>query len=273
MAAAFVAPLDAAAFVTAPTVVSAPAVAPAALLRGSAGAQESRGFGSSLSSAAAAAAASVAAGAVLGSKSQRRTRCRAAKDDAPEAQPSCGVCGSNAPMRGRRAAGMTLAGFLGAAATTTEAANAEQKGGYASKLQLQFTECQACAGEGINNCINCKGTGQFRLLGQKPGEAQMQYQFVDCPDCFGVGQRVCERCFGTGLPTQQLRGFMRKPEFAVVTRALQEQRVTVYNIKDLQAEVRKAMNLQNKPFKEPEPQGTEEKIQVVAKAEAPTKDA
>lgn len=227
--------------------VAATSVPQSVLLRGAPNAERPRGFGASSTQSLVSGAVACVAAAALGS--QRRTRRRAAAEDtaAEDAQdglatqPTCGVCGTaNASRWSRRKVGTTLAGLAGAA-VSGQPAKAFEASGFGNPIDITFDSCSACASEGLQNCVNCKGTGQFKMLSQRPGEAAIQYQYVDCPDCYGVGQRVCERCLGTGLTGKQLRGFLRKPEYRQIRQVLSDQRLSVYNIKQYQAMVKQAV--------------------------------
>eukprot|EP00929_Paragymnodinium_shiwhaense_P067939 TRINITY_DN34149_c0_g1_i1.p1 TRINITY_DN34149_c0_g1~~TRINITY_DN34149_c0_g1_i1.p1 ORF type:complete len:282 (-),score=65.70 TRINITY_DN34149_c0_g1_i1:235-1017(-) len=235
-------------FVATPAAWSAPSLAAqaptqaAALLRGSAAAARSQNGAGSRSSVSLVAAigAGVAAYAVARSERRRTQRLAATSEGAADAAAApCGVCGEG-ELAGRRSVATGLAGFLGASLAMPAATKAEN--GYGNAIEIDIKGCQACGGEGIQPCINCKGTGQFKMLSVKEGEAAAQYQYVDCPDCYGVGNRICERCLGTGLPGKQMRGFMRKPQFQKAVGMLRSGNVSIYNIKEYQEEVKRAMN-------------------------------
>jgi len=144
---------------------------------------------------------------------------------------NCVSCGQ--PF-GRRGA-VLIAGALGALSDRREA-NAEQ-------LILQTDRCLNCNGEGFIPCVNCQGTGQFKMLSFNDGNPSGQYQYVDCPDCQGAGNRVCEKCVGTGLPLKKVRGFMRDPDFRKVLGELKGQGVTLNTLPQIKKDVQEAIRM------------------------------
>mmetsp|Transcript_43634 Transcript_43634/g.120753 ORF Transcript_43634/g.120753 Transcript_43634/m.120753 type:complete len:278 (+) Transcript_43634:119-952(+) len=98
--------------------------------------------------------------------------------------------------------------------------------------------CLVCNKGGVIDCLNCKGTGQFKMLSFKEGAQQGLYQYVDCPDCNGAGEKPCPKCLGTGLGVRQMRGIFRKPAFRKLKGLLSND---ARDVPKLQAEVKLAL--------------------------------
>jgi len=116
------------------------------------------------------------------------------------------------------------------AAAAQEGANADD-----SRQHTYDEACENCGGEGLNECITCKGTGRFRLVSARE---QGEFMAVGCPECDGVGKRVCERCQGTGLPSRKLRGFLRDPAFKTVLRGLKCKGLSVETLPEFRLAVK-----------------------------------
>merc|ERR1712224_992567 len=127
------------------------------------------------------------------------------------------------------AAGLAAAGVLG----STRPAQAA-------------TRCLECVGDGTTQCGSCKGSGQFKMFGDRGFGEGMSYQYAECPDCYGAGVKVCGKCLGTGLPQKKMIGILRNPEYKQFILRIKQGRVDVENIKEIQAEIQIMMATEEK---------------------------
>jgi len=151
----------------------------------------------------------------------------AAKEEA-----RCNPCGMLHPgLLPRREVTAGVVAMIASAAQ--EGANAEDPRQY-----NKDDACENCGGEGLNDCVTCKGTGRFRLVSARE---QGEFMAVSCPDCDGVGKKVCEKCQGTGLPSRKLRGFLRDPAFKTVLRGLKGKGLSVETLPEFRIAVKEAV--------------------------------
>lgn len=199
--------------------------------------------------------AAVAATAACARRRRRAVLRAAVKDSpAPDPQFESGVCGSCGDSLGLKRRGMLGAGLVAAvpaapASALFEGAPFDRQGAEdAPRAQvspdmvppLKGPKCPVCVGKGIMRCTMCEGTGNYRNTGMALNLPR-DVTFVTCPECGGVGSRICDLCIGTGLPTTELRGVLRKPEFAAVIKRLKIQGLQLDKLKEYQADVRAAV--------------------------------
>ncbi|CAB1118277.1 unnamed protein product [Ectocarpus sp. CCAP 1310/34] len=66
-----------------------------------------------------------------------------------------------------------------------------------SRKANQTVCCRQCAGEGIEECRFCAGTGMFKI-GSELMVDPASGRPPPCPVCRGKGEEMCSRCNGVG---------------------------------------------------------------------------
>jgi len=137
---------------------------------------------------------------------------------------ACMNCGGDQVMISRRQAAVVGAPLISAATAAT--AHAER--------MTEGDNCINCAGDGINPCFRCKGTGQMVPLADRSMR-------VDCNECGTTGYKLCGRCFGTGLTQTKLTAYRRDKAFKKVLARVTQTRLDESGRKKLKDEIGRAI--------------------------------